>query len=61
VGCAVDLDLARVNPNGSGIAPIGATGALITVKAIYELPAHRRKVCAGDDVHRRRAGHCRHL
>ncbi len=34
------LDPARVNPNGSGISighPVGATGALITVKAIYEL------------------------
>ena len=30
----------RVNPNGSGISlghPIGATGALITVKALHEL------------------------
>jgi len=30
----------KVNPNGSGISlghPIGATGALITVKAIHEL------------------------
>ncbi|WP_250865748.1 beta-ketothiolase BktB [Caballeronia sp. INSB1] len=42
--CAVSrelkLDLAKVNPNGSGISlghPIGATGALITVKALYEL------------------------
>jgi len=42
--CAVSrelkLDPARVNPNGSGIAlghPIGATGAIITVKALYEL------------------------
>ena len=42
--CAVarelDLDPAKVNPNGSGISlghPIGATGALITVKAIHEL------------------------
>lgn len=42
--CAVSRDLgfdpARVNPNGSGISlghPIGATGALLTVKAIYEL------------------------
>ena len=42
--CAVTRDLgldpAKVNPNGSGISlghPIGATGALITVKAIYEL------------------------
>ena len=33
-------DPARVNPHGSGISlghPIGATGALITVKAIHEL------------------------
>jgi acetyl-CoA C-acetyltransferase len=42
--CAVTQDLgldpAKVNPNGSGISlghPIGATGALITVKAIHEL------------------------
>jgi acetyl-CoA C-acetyltransferase len=42
--CAVmrelDLDPAKVNPNGSGISlghPVGATGALITTKAIYEL------------------------
>jgi len=42
--CAVNRDLgldpAKVNPNGSGISlghPIGATGALITVKALYEL------------------------
>ncbi|MBI5278705.1 MAG: acetyl-CoA C-acyltransferase family protein [Burkholderiales bacterium] len=42
--CAVsrdlDLDPAKVNPNGSGISlghPIGATGALITVKALHEL------------------------
>ncbi len=42
--CAVTkelgLDPAKVNPNGSGISlghPIGATGAIVTVKAIYEL------------------------
>ena len=42
--CAVSkelgLDPVKVNPNGSGISlghPIGATGALITVKAIHEL------------------------
>lgn len=42
--CAVTkelgLDPAKVNPNGSGISlghPIGATGALITVKALAEL------------------------
>jgi len=37
---ALGLDPAKVNPNGSGISlghPIGATGALITVKAMYEL------------------------
>ena len=30
----------KLNPNGSGISlghPIGATGAMITVKALYEL------------------------
>ena len=34
------LDNARVNPNGGAIAlghPVGATGAIITVKALYEL------------------------
>ncbi|CAB3774816.1 beta-ketothiolase BktB [Paraburkholderia humisilvae] len=42
--CAVtrllELDPDKVNPNGSGISlghPIGATGALIAVKALYEL------------------------
>ena len=42
--CAVtknlELDPARVNPNGSGISlghPVGATGAIIATKAIYEL------------------------
>ncbi|MGY2284099.1 acetyl-CoA C-acyltransferase family protein [Pseudomonas gingeri] len=42
--CAVsqelDLDPARVNPNGSGIAlghPVGATGAIIATKLIHEL------------------------
>ncbi len=42
--CAVMKDLgadpAKVNPNGSGISlghPVGATGAIITVKALYEL------------------------
>ncbi len=34
------LDPAKVNPNGGAIAlghPVGATGAILTVKAIYEL------------------------
>lgn len=42
--CAVSKELAldpeRVNPNGSGISlghPIGATGAIITTKLVYEL------------------------
>jgi acetyl-CoA C-acetyltransferase len=37
---ALELDPAKVNPNGSGISlghPVGATGALITTKAVYEL------------------------
>jgi acetyl-CoA C-acetyltransferase len=36
----LELDPAKVNPNGSGISlghPVGATGAIITVKALYEL------------------------
>jgi len=42
--CAVSRELgfdpAKVNPNGSGISlghPVGATGAIISTKAIYEL------------------------
>ena len=42
LACVRDLDLdpAKVNPNGSGISlghPIGATGAILTVKCVYEL------------------------
>ena len=40
VARALELDPAKVNPNGSGISlghPVGATGAIITIKAIYEL------------------------
>ena len=40
VAAELGFDPARVNPNGSGIAlghPIGATGAILAVKAIYEL------------------------
>ncbi len=36
----LDFDSARTNPNGGAIAlghPIGATGTILTVKAIYEL------------------------
>ena len=42
--CAVakdlEFDMAKVNPNGSGISlghPVGATGSIVTIKAIYEL------------------------
>jgi acetyl-CoA C-acetyltransferase len=37
---ALDLDPARVNPNGGAIAlghPVGATGAMLVVKALHEL------------------------
>lgn len=40
VSRALDLDPARVNPNGGAIAlghPVGATGAILVVKALYEL------------------------
>ena len=36
----LDLPPERTNPNGSGISlghPIGATGAILVVKALYEL------------------------
>jgi len=40
VAQALDFDPAKLNPNGSGISlghPVGATGAIIVVKAIHEL------------------------
>lgn len=40
VARALDFDPARLNPNGSGISlghPVGATGAIISTKAIHEL------------------------
>ena len=40
VASELGFDPARVNPNGSGIAlghPVGATGAIITAKLLYEL------------------------
>ena len=40
VNKGLGLDPAKVNPNGGAIAlghPIGATGAILTVKALYEL------------------------
>ena len=36
----LELDPAKVNPNGGAVAlghPIGATGAILTIKAMYEL------------------------
>ena len=36
----LEIDPARVNPNGGAIAlghPVGATGAILTVKLAYEL------------------------
>lgn len=40
VNKGLGLDAAKVNPNGGAIAlghPIGATGAIVTIKALYEL------------------------
>ncbi|MGB1033939.1 MAG: acetyl-CoA C-acyltransferase family protein [Paracoccaceae bacterium] len=40
VSGALGMDPARVNPNGGAIAlghPVGATGAIITIKTMYEL------------------------
>ena len=40
VNKGLDLDPAKVNPNGGAVAlghPIGATGAILTVKLLYEL------------------------
>jgi acetyl-CoA C-acetyltransferase len=40
VAATLGFDPEKVNPNGSGIAlghPVGATGAILTVKALYEL------------------------
>ncbi len=45
---ALGLDAAKVNPNGGAIAlghPVGATGAILTVKLMYEL--ERRKARFG--------------
>jgi acetyl-CoA C-acetyltransferase len=40
VSCDLKLDPKKTNPNGGAVAlghPIGATGAILTVKALYEL------------------------
>ena len=40
VACDLKFDMKKTNPNGGGIGlghPIGATGCIVTVKALYEL------------------------
>jgi acetyl-CoA C-acetyltransferase len=40
VSCDLKFDPRKTNPNGGAVAlghPIGATGAVLTVKALYEL------------------------
>ena len=40
VACDLKFDMQKTNPNGGGIGlghPIGATGCIVTVKALYEL------------------------
>src|SRR5471030_1289337 len=40
VACDLNFDMKKTNPNGGGIGlghPIGATGCIVTVKALYEL------------------------
>jgi acetyl-CoA C-acetyltransferase len=42
----LDLDPAKVNPNGGAVAlghPIGASGAILTVKALYELERTKKR------------------
>jgi acetyl-CoA C-acetyltransferase len=42
----LELDPAKVNPNGGAVAlghPIGATGAILTVKALYELARTQKR------------------
>ncbi|MFV0644534.1 MAG: acetyl-CoA C-acyltransferase family protein [Sphingomonadaceae bacterium] len=46
VAKGLGFDPARTNPNGSGISlghPVGATGAILTVKTIYELQRTGKK------------------
>ena len=60
VSCDLKFDPKKTNPNGGAVGlghPIGATGAVLTVKALLRAAAHRRPLCARDDVHRRRTGH----
>jgi acetyl-CoA C-acetyltransferase len=47
VSAALGLDTAKVNPNGGAIAlghPVGATGAILTVKAMYELDRTQTRI-----------------
>jgi acetyl-CoA C-acetyltransferase len=47
VSAALGLDPAKVNPNGGAIAlghPVGATGAILTVKAMYELDRTQTRI-----------------
>jgi len=42
----LELDPARVNPNGGAVAlghPIGATGCILTIKALYELERIKKR------------------
>ena len=46
VAKSLGFDAAKTNPNGSGISlghPIGATGAILTVKTVYELQRTGKK------------------
>lgn len=46
VNKGLELDPAKVNPNGGAVAlghPIGATGAILTVKAIHELQRTQKR------------------
>ena len=57
---ALGLPADKTNPNGGAIAlghPVGATGAILTVKIMYELRAHRRPLRPRLALHRRRPGH----
>ena len=50
----------RTNPNGSGVSlghPVGATGTILAVKALYELHRTSGPLRPGHHVHRRRPRH----
>ena len=60
----VGLDPDRVNASGGAIAlghPVGATGAILTVKLMHALERLGLQLGNRDDVHRRRPGHGRRL